>query len=123
MAPCPQRNGAVVLCRLDDIGDPGARGFEVEISGTRLDLIVVRRADRVLGFVNSCPHQGTPLETIPDRFLTRDGTHLICSTHGARFRAQDGLCVAGPCKGRHLRSVVVERRAGNVILPAPALDR
>lgn len=123
MTSGPNRDGGVVLCRFDEMADPGARGFEVELSGNDLDVIVVRKADRVHGYLNRCPHQGTPLETFPDRFLTRDGDHLICSTHGARFRAQDGLCVAGPCKGRRLEPLAVEHRAGDIVLSALAPRR
>jgi hypothetical protein len=47
----------------------------------------------------------TPLETFPDRFLNEDGTLLVCSTHGARFRVEDGLCVTGPCAGKALKRV------------------
>ncbi len=107
---------AVSLCLFDTIADPGARGFEVDTPGGRLDVIVVRRGDRLHGFVNCCPHQGTPLETFPDRFLSRDGGVLICSTHGARFRTGDGMCIAGPCKGRPLQPVPVEKIGADVVL-------
>ena len=32
---------------------------------------------------------------------------LICAVHGATFNQTDGLCVAGPCRGEHLRAVAV----------------
>ena len=103
----PER-GQRVLCRLDDIPDPGARSFEIDGSDGPLDVVVVRHGGRLFGYINSCPHQGTPLETFPDRFLTRDGAQLICSTHGARFRVEDGFCTEGPCKGRRLRPIAVD---------------
>ena len=109
-----------VLCRVEDITDPGARGFEVETpEGTR-DVIAVRIGDAVHGFHNACPHQGTPLETFPDRFLSRDGSALICSTHGAMFRPRDGLCVRGPCKGKSLNPAPVEQMDGDVVLKVVA---
>jgi nitrite reductase/ring-hydroxylating ferredoxin subunit len=98
-------SATVPLCHIEDIADPGARGFEVASPGGLLDVIVVRRDRDIRGYVNCCPHQGTPLETFPDRFLSRDGCVLICSTHGARFRIEDGLCIEGPCVGRRLRPV------------------
>ena len=93
----------IAVCRLDDIADPGARGFDLETAEGVLSVIVVRLGQSVHGYINRCPHQGTPLETFPDRFLSRDGTELICSTHGARFRAENGVCTTGPCKGSRLR--------------------
>lgn len=110
---------AVTLCRIDEIADPGARGFEISGSGGHMDIIVVRQGDTVHGYINSCPHQGTPLETFPDRFLSRDGSELICSTHGARFRPADGLCLAGPCKGKRLASIELGLEDGSIRLPLP----
>ena len=61
----------------------------------------------VLAYANRCPHMYSTLETFPDRFLDEDREHLVCSTHGARFRVADGLCVAGPCKGYSLEPIDV----------------
>ncbi len=116
MAGCDTDVAAVTLCRIEDIADPGARGFEVDAPGGLLDVIVVRRDREIRGYVNRCPHQGTPLETFPDRFLSRDASVLICSTHGARFRTEDGLCVEGPCVGKQLRPVPLNVDGGAVSL-------
>jgi nitrite reductase/ring-hydroxylating ferredoxin subunit len=104
------------LCRLDELAEPDARGFSIDQNGRRLDLFVVRSSGRVYGYVDSCPHIGTPLEFLPDRFLTRDQTQILCSTHGARFEIGTGLCVAGPCKGRSLERVPVMVNEGWVVL-------
>lgn len=106
----------VDLCGIDDIPDPGARGFELRGTHGPLDIVLVRSGRTVRGYVNSCPHQGTPLETFPDRFLSLDGRELICSTHGARFRVEDGLCTRGPCKGRRLRPAEVSCDGDRVCL-------
>ena len=116
MAADDAAGSTVTLCLFDDIADPGARGFEVKGPDGDLDVIVVRLGSEVRGYLNRCPHQGTPLETFPDRFLTRDGSLLVCSTHGARFRLEDGLCVEGPCEGKCLAPVVVERAGMKVVL-------
>ncbi|MFQ5955816.1 MAG: Rieske (2Fe-2S) protein, partial [Kiloniellales bacterium] len=65
--------GRAPLCRLDELPDGGAKGFIVPGVGETGDLFLVRRGRRVYGYVNSCPHAGTPLELIEDRFLNRDG--------------------------------------------------
>lgn len=116
MGGAENRRQAITLCRHDEIADPGARGFELEGPDGLIDIIVVRQGEAVHGYINSCPHQGTPLETFPDRFLSHDGRQLICSTHGARFRLEDGLCVEGPCKGQRLRPVHVIRDGGAITL-------
>jgi nitrite reductase/ring-hydroxylating ferredoxin subunit len=95
----------VVLCRFDEIGEGDARGFLIGEGAARRDVVVVRRSGVLYAYVNSCPHQGTPLETFADKFLNEDGTLFVCSTHGARFRVEDGVCVSGPCLGKSLRAI------------------
>jgi len=90
------------LCALADIPDPGAKGF-VFRSGEHLFAgFVVREGQAVRGFIDRCPHTGTPLAVFKDRYFTREGDLLLCATHGALFRPSDGFCVAGPCQGRAL---------------------
>jgi nitrite reductase/ring-hydroxylating ferredoxin subunit len=104
------------LCRLDEIEDGGARGFSLIGGGMTREIFVVRQGSRVFAYVNSCPHIGTPLEFLPDRFLTADGQEILCSTHGARFEIGSGRCLAGPCRGKSLQPVRVRVDGGTVVL-------
>jgi len=79
-------------------------------------MFVVRRGNDVFGYVNICPHAGTPLDWTPGQFLTRDKTNLLCATHGAQFRIEDGLCVAGPCPGSSLTPVPIGILGGDVVI-------
>ena len=111
----PARPGpGVRLCALAEIGDPGSRGFRFRSERWLFAGFVVRAGDRVAGYVDSCPHAGWPLAALDDRYLTRDGGHILCSGHGALFRL-DGLCVAGPCAGVRLYDWPVVVRDGTVI--------
>jgi nitrite reductase/ring-hydroxylating ferredoxin subunit len=101
------------LCRLEELEATGAKG--VTLANGR-EIVVVASAGSAKAYVNACPHQGIPLETFPDRFLTPKRDLLICTGHGALFRVEDGLCVAGPCNGARLRSVPVDIREGQVML-------
>ena len=108
-----------LLCRLDEIADPGGKSLTLPgPDGRPSDVVVVRRGRDVWGYVNACPHVGTPLDFLPDRFLTADGTELLCGTHGARFTLETGLCVAGPCVGRSLAPVPVRLEGEFVVLAA-----
>lgn len=104
------------LCRIDEIAEPGAKGFTLETGSGRREVFVARRLGHVFAYENSCPHVGTPLDFMPDRFLTRDRRHLLCSTHGAMFEIATGLCIHGPCKGRSLAALPVKVRDEQVIL-------
>ncbi len=105
------------LCRVDDIPEGGAKGLSLAESDGPRDIFLVRAHGRVYGYVNSCPHIGTPLEFLPDRFLTRDGRQILCSTHGARFEIGTGLCVVGPCRGQSLRPLRLKVEGGVILLP------
>ncbi len=107
---------ATVLCRLDEIPSPGSKGFAVSDGPERCGIFVVRAADGVHAYVNSCPHLGIPLDWVPDRFLTLDRTLIQCATHGAQFRINDGRCIFGPCRGASLSPVAVAVRDGAVVL-------
>ncbi len=105
-----------MLCRADEIAEGQARGFLIGEGAGRRDVILVRRDGELRAYVNACPHQGTPLDTFPDRFLDHEGRLLVCSTHGARFRVEDGLCVSGPCAGKMLQAIVFTVDDGAVVV-------
>jgi nitrite reductase/ring-hydroxylating ferredoxin subunit len=111
---------ANLLCRLEEIDDGEARGFEFGTGMSRRAILVVRQGDRVFGYENVCPHLGTPLDFLPDDFMSDDGRFIVCATHGALFQIVDGYCVSGPCAGDALTPVTVEvDEDGRVVL----LDR
>jgi nitrite reductase/ring-hydroxylating ferredoxin subunit len=93
------------ICRAEDVPEGCARGFIIGEGRERRDVVLVRRLGVLRAYLNSCPHQGTPLETFPDKFLSNDGKLFVCSTHGARFRVDDGVCISGPCLGKALLAI------------------
>lgn len=111
--------GSRALCRLEDIADGGARGFP-PAQGGFTGLFAVRQGDRVLIYVNSCPHLGVSLDWAPDRFLSADGSRIVCATHGAEFAIADGVCLRGPCFGERLEAVAVDVKEGIVLVPMNA---
>jgi nitrite reductase/ring-hydroxylating ferredoxin subunit len=104
------------VCRLDAIPDGGARGFVLpDVGDGVIRMIVLRSGVSVRAYRNRCPHRGTPLDLRPDDFLDRDGRHIVCATHGAIFRREDGYCLAGPCAGDQLSSIEVRVENGIVV--------
>jgi nitrite reductase/ring-hydroxylating ferredoxin subunit len=104
------------LCHADTIAEGKGRGFRLGEGTRQLAVFVIRKGDAFRGYVNSCPHIGTPLDWLPDRFFDRAGEHLLCGTHGALFRPEDGLCVRGPCLGKRLAPLTVAVEDGVVVL-------
>ena len=111
-----QKPAELLIASLAELVDGTAQGFDMEVLGKRRLFFGVRLGDAVHVYVNSCPHMGTPLNILAHRFLTSDGKLINCSTHGALFDIANGLCIAGPCKGRALAPIPVHVRGGDVFI-------
>jgi nitrite reductase/ring-hydroxylating ferredoxin subunit len=105
-----------LLCALAEIEDPGGRGFTIESGEGPREIFVVRARGGVYGYVNVCPHAGTPLDWRPHQFLSPDRSAIQCATHGARFAIATGECIAGPCRGARLKAVRISTRHDKVYL-------
>ena len=92
----------IFLCALRELPEGSSRGFTVQTPSGLEELFVVHKDGRVVAYRNRCPHTGSPLDWLPDQFLTVEGDLIQCATHDARFRIEDGICVAGPCVGGRL---------------------
>ncbi|MCW8809133.1 MAG: Rieske 2Fe-2S domain-containing protein [Rhodanobacter sp.] len=106
------------LCQLDQIPDDGAIAVDAWLScgdaaAEAVSLILLRRGEHVQGYLNICPHSGRRLDYAPGKFLLKHET-LICAVHGATFHQESGMCIAGPCRGQHLRAVKVRVTDGIV---------
>ena len=108
-----------LVCRLEDVPDPGARGFSLPGAAFPDEWFLVRRGQMVRAYRNVCPHAGRFLNWKPDAFLTRDRSLIMCSGHGALFELEDGRCVAGACVGQALTALPVEVEAGQVWVGFP----
>ncbi len=80
--------------------------------------ILLRMPDgTVRAFKNECRHLPMRLDDRePREIWDSQRRHLVCSSHGARYRPEDGLCISGPCRGSHLKALPVEVRDGEVFL-------
>jgi nitrite reductase/ring-hydroxylating ferredoxin subunit len=113
------RPGWRALGRLADVPEGQTRGYP-GLPG-QMGLFAVHRGGRLLVYVNACPHIGVPLDIMPDRFLDGPGRAIVCAVHGARFRIEDGFCLAGPCAGDSLEAVeVVLDAEGTIWVPQEA---
>jgi nitrite reductase/ring-hydroxylating ferredoxin subunit len=110
----------VVVCKFDELTDPGSKEFRIGDGDWPFKGFVVRKGDEIFAYQNYCMHVGHPLNWQPDSFLTKDGSQIICASHGAIYEIESGVCVSGPCRGKLLRPVVAEIRAGEVVVRGPA---
>lgn len=93
----------IPLCNLDDLEEQQA--IELTIDDRR--LFAIRHDNQLHAYWNICPHLGVPLNWAPDKFLDLDNALIQCSSHGALFHIDSGECIAGPCTGQRLQSVIL----------------
>lgn len=115
------------LCTVQELAAAKTKGFELTAGEEFIDLVLAYRDGGVHAYRNVCPHVGTPLNWLPDRFLDSEEQYLQCATHGALFRIEDGFCEYGPCAGESLQAVAVAVKEGGIywigdvhFKPAPA---
>ena len=114
--------GVTILCRLDEISDPGGKGFTFGEGTARREIFVMRKGGRVWGYANRCPHAGIALNFGDDVFCLYDSDgerDVICPHHSALFRLPEGICHEGPCRDDRLTPVPLAVEAG-VVRIAPA---
>lgn len=104
------------LGTIKDIPPHGAKQYSVDLNDTVLECFVVHHQDNYYAYENRCPHVGVELNWQPDVFLNIEQTHIQCSTHGAQFRINDGLCEWGPCVGQSLHPLTLKIQNGNLFL-------
>ena len=109
----------VVVCSLEELDDPGSMEFRIGEGDWPFRGFVIRQGDKVYAYQNHCMHLGHPLNWIPDKFLTGDGSQIICASHGAIYEIESGECVAGPCPGKRLHRVEIAIRDGEVVVRGP----
>lgn len=94
------------LIELAELPPEGLSECELMVDGELQSVVLRRQGERLQAWLNICPHAGRRLDWAPGRFLVDQG-RLVCAAHGASFELEQGLCVAGPCKGASLVPVAV----------------
>ena len=94
------------LIRLAQLPPEGMSEIELAVYGELQSIVLRRSGDRVQAWLNICPHAGRRLDYAPGQFLLDQG-RLVCAAHGASFELEQGVCVAGPCRGASLVPLAV----------------
>jgi nitrite reductase/ring-hydroxylating ferredoxin subunit len=84
--------------------------FTVHDGFRERQAIALRFEGRAVAYINECAHVPIELDFNPGDVFDLSRQYLICSTHGAYYDPSNGLCLGGPCPGRHLTPLkLVER--------------
>lgn len=81
-------------------------------------LVLLGRDGEPRAYLNRCRHLPIPIDGGSKRYLTEDGEYLLCGTHGALYRRDDGVCIAGPCLHLSLERLTVLEENGVLYLLA-----
>ncbi len=111
-----------VICEARTIGRGEAKAFSLsrltpDGEGKPFPIVIIRtQADGYIGYVNTCPHNGTWLNIGSGEFFTQDRAFIRCGRHGAKFAIESGVCVDGPCKEKSLEPITLAVIDGEVCL-------
>jgi len=106
-APEPARR---LAGRVEDLDRAGVLVVPLARAHPRIvrEALVVRTAaGEPRAYLNECKHLPIPLDAGSRQFFDPGKTALMCGTHGALFRLEDGRCFAGPCRGDSLRALEI----------------
>ncbi|NOT15933.1 MAG: Rieske 2Fe-2S domain-containing protein [Methylotenera sp.] len=87
-------------------GGKGIR-FNLPTLGEHVTGFVIRFKGKPYAYVNQCAHVSVELDWEEGAFFSAQQDYLICATHGAHYRPDNGFCVMGPCKGKSLKPIEV----------------
>ncbi|MDI1309548.1 MAG: Rieske 2Fe-2S domain-containing protein [Methylotenera sp.] len=98
--------------------EDGAKGirFPLPALGEFVSGFVVRFHGKPYAYVNQCAHVPIELDWNEGDFFTAQKDYLICSTHGAHYRPDNGFCVMGPCKGKSLKAIEVTEQNQEILI-------
>ena len=82
--------------------------FDVEVNGRPFPAFAILTKEGVKGYLNSCPHAKVSLDYDDNEFYYEKMDRIVCKTHGASFKLEDGMCDSGPCGGESLTPLKIE---------------
>ena len=105
----------VYLCASTDLED-GGKGVRFPVRAFGLDAtgFAVRYGGKVYAYLNRCAHVPVELDWFKGEFFESSKMYLMCSTHGAIYAPESGLCTGGPCRGGKLRPIAVHEAGDGI---------
>lgn len=102
------------------MSEPRVIPLPPDVHGRPREALVVRGTDGELRcYLNRCQHLPVPLDGGSRDFFDASGEHLLCGTHGALYRVDDGYCFEGPCEGASLEPLAFRVRDDGSIVVDP----
>ena len=96
-----------------------ARTFEYHQDDEVRQGFVLRVQDGFVAYRNLCRHWSVDLDMGSGNFWSIRSQTIECKTHGARYDADSGVCVAGPCLGAQLEKFLVRLDGDDALVIVP----
>lgn len=115
------KSGRVVVIPKKKLAGEGtvSHAFQTKIKGKILKGLVVKKNDRYYAYHNLCKHLPVTLDLNDGGFFTHDKSHLQCHMHGAMYEVETGFCVAGPCQGARLSTLLLQEDESQLVITFP----
>lgn len=107
------------IARAGELAPGRSKKFFLEVDGREVECFLVNWRGEHHAYVNRCRHIAMSLDWVENRFFDESGRFLLCSTHGACYEPDSGLCVDGPPLGKRLVRVPLEVRGGEIYARMP----
>lgn len=104
------------ICELTELKELRSFGWDENIDDKPIQCFLVYHNDKIYSYLNHCPHTGVNLDWVKHQFLDKDKKLIQCATHGALFSIEAGLCLHGPCVGKHLQPIENRLEKGTIYL-------
>lgn len=118
-----------MICRINELAEQTSAQFALPTAKGPRSGFLIRYQGRFYAYLNRCMHMPLSLDYETNQFLTKDGCHLLCQTHGALYDPKTGQCIGGPPIGLSLIPIKISVRDATIYLdqapddfPADALD-
>jgi nitrite reductase/ring-hydroxylating ferredoxin subunit len=98
----------------EDGGHEG-RGFVMMLRGPDGE------GEALVAYRNRCAHVAFDLDMGTGEFWSAKLGRIYCRTHGACYEPRTGICDRGPCVGRRLEKLAVERAGPDAVVWVPVL--
>lgn len=113
------------VCSVDAIPDQRCKPFTLlrleDGRAAPWQVIILRWGRKFFGYVNRCPHQGSPLNFEPNQLFDPSRRFLMCGRHGAQFDVKTGACIEGPCQGQILAPLQLVIDDGDICIAGVTL--
>jgi len=107
------------VARIEEVAHGSSKKFILTCDGEQVEGFVVNYHGSLYAYRNRCCHMPMPMDWFENQFLSEDGRHIICATHGATYHPATGECVAGPCRGAYLERLPLRILNGVIVVVCP----